>query len=72
MEAQNEDNFAKKKIYFITSNQSKLDSHLKYENRTKGLCNLKAGSINAEFQEQITYKKERFSIYINSIEILPK
>ena len=72
MEAKNEDNFNKKKIYIITSNQSKLDSHLKYENRTNGLCNLKAGSINAEFQEQITYKKERFSIYINSIEILPK
>ena len=62
----------KNKVFFITSNQSKLDNDIKFEARTSGLVNLKAGIKDAELKSETTYKRERFSIYINSMEIVPK
>ena len=61
-----------KKVFFITSNQSKLDNFLNFEARTSGLVNLKAGIKNAEQKSEMTYKRDRFSVYINSMEIVPK
>ena len=62
----------KKKIFFITSNQNKFDKFLKYEiPKKKGLVNLKAGDSNAVFRNQTSFKREMFSVYINSIEIEP-
>ena len=62
-----------KKVFFITSNQSKLDKYITYETpRNKGLINLKAGDSDAVFRDQRNHKREIFSLYINSIEISPK
>ena len=62
-----------KKVFFITSNQSKLDKYIKYEiPRNRGLINLKAGDSNNEMCEQRNYKREQFTLYINSMEISPK
>ena len=62
-----------KKVFFITSNQNKFDNFIKYETpKNHGLVNLRAGKENAEFQDEINYKREMFSVYINSMEILPK
>ena len=60
------------KVFFITSNQSKLDNNLNFEARTSGLVNLKAGIQSAELKNETTFKRERFSVYINSMEIVPK
>ena len=73
MENLEEENYETKKIFFITSNQIKLDKYLKYEiPSNRGLINLRIGDSKAEFQEQMTYKRELFSVYINSMEIEPK
>ena len=62
-----------KKVFFITSNQNKLDKYLKYEiPKNRGLVNLRIGDDNAEFREQRNHKRELFSVYINSMEIEPK
>ena len=61
-----------KKVFFITSNQSKYDHYLNFEAKTSGLVNLKAGIKNAEQKSEMTYKRDRFSVYINSMEIVPK
>jgi len=62
-----------KKVFFITSNQSKLDKYIKYEiPRNRGLINLKAGDSNNEMCEQRNFKREQFTLYINSMEISPK
>ena len=61
-----------KKVFFITSNQNKLDKYLKYEiPKNRGLVNLRIGDANAEFRDQKTHKRELFSVYINSMEIEP-
>ena len=63
----------KKKIFFITSNQSKLDKLMEYQvRRNRGIINLKAGYTNSEFREEMKYKNSTFSVYINSVEIDPK
>ena len=63
----------KKKIFFITSNQSKLDKLMEYQvRRNRGIIKLKAGYTNSEFREEIKYKNSTFSVYINSVEIDPK
>ena len=73
MENLEEEKYETKKIFFITSNKSKLEQYLKYEiPNHRGLINLRIGDSKAEFQEQMTYKRELFSVYINSMEIEPK
>ena len=63
----------KKKIFFITSNQSKLNNFMEYQvRRNRGIINLKAGYTNSEFREEMKYKNSTFSVYINSVEIDPK
>ena len=62
-----------KKVFFITSNPKKLEVQLNYEIQNyKGITNLKIGSSNAEIKETIESKEEKFNVYINSIEIVPK
>ena len=61
-----------KKIFFITSNQSKLDKYIKYEiPRNRGWINLKAGDSNNEMCEQRIHRREQFTLYVNSMEISP-
>ena len=62
-----------KKIYFISSNQSKLDELIDYriEKVNRGIINLKSGHNYSEYREEIKYKNSTFSIYVNSIEIEP-
>ena len=61
-----------KKIFFITSNQAKLDKMLAYEiPKNKGLANLKAGGKSVFFEER-KYNGEKFLTRINSVEIVPK
>ena len=61
-----------KKIFFITSNQAKLDKELAYEiPKNKGLANLKAGGKSVFFEER-KYNGEKFLARINSVEIVPK
>lgn len=73
MEDLKKDESDKKKVFFITSNQTRIDACIKYEiSRNKGVDNLKAGYQNAEWNEIKVYKNENFSIYINSFEIIPK
>ena len=60
----------KKKVFFITSNQTKLDKIIEYKIKNNiGLINLKAGYNNSEFKKEIKYKNYTFSVYINSFEI---
>ena len=73
MEVLKKDESEKKKVFFITSNQTKLDQYIRYEiPRNKGVDNLKSGYQNAEWTEKKIYKREDFSIYINSFEIIPE
>lgn len=61
----------KKKIFFITSNQSRLNHLIKYEIKTcKCFSNLKSGKFNAEMNEEVIFQNENFTIFVNSIEIL--
>ena len=71
MEALKKEEFPKKKIFFISSNQSKLDQFIDYQiaKVNRGIINLKSGNNNSELKEIIKYKNNTFSIYINSIEI---
>ncbi len=73
MEALKKEEFPKKKIFFITSNQSKLDQFIDYQiaKVNRGIINLKSGNNNSELKEIIKYKNMNFSIYVNSIEIEP-
>ena len=65
--------FDKKKLFFITSNQTKLDEHIEYEIKNiKGLTNLKAGNKNAEYKKEMKNQYGAFSFYINSVEIKPE
>ena len=65
--------FDKKKLFFITSNQTKLDEHIEYKIKNiKGLTNLKAGNKNAEYKEEMKNQYGAFSFYINSVEIKPE
>ena len=60
----------KKKVFFITSNEAKLDKFLEYQiQENRGIINLKAGNSNAEFKKEIKHKNSTFSVYINSFEI---
>ena len=60
----------RKKVFFITSNQTKLDKFIEYEiPKNRGLINLKAGYNNSEFKKEMKYKNQIFSVYINSFEI---
>ena len=73
MENMEEENYEIKKIFFITSNQNKLDKLLRYDiPENKGLSNLRIGDSNAEFRDQRIHKREQFFVYINSVEIYPK
>ena len=74
-----EDGTEPKKVFFITSNQKKLDNFIRYkivENR--GVAKLRAGNSGssddnkAEIREEKTYKHQLFSLFINSMEIDPK
>ena len=63
----------KKKIFFITSNQTKLDKLIEYQiQRNRGIIDLKAGNFNSEFIKEIKYENSTFSVYINSFEISHK
>ena len=60
----------KKKVFFITSNQTKIDKFIEYEiPKNVGITNLKAGNINAEYREEKKYRNSLFSFFINSFEI---
>ena len=62
-----------KKIFFITSNQSQLNTLIKYNlPRKKGLINLRAGESFSEFQEEQEYDNSTFTVYVNSIKIESK
>ena len=62
-----------KKIFFITSNQSKLNKLIEYQiQRNRGLINLKAGESSSELHEDQRYKNSLFTVYVNSIQIEPK
>ena len=56
----------KKKIFFITSNQSNLDKPISYQIKKY------KGNIKIEYRKEITYKNSLFSVYINSFEIEPR
>jgi hypothetical protein len=62
-----------KKIFFITSNQSKIDKYIRYEiyRNYDGITNLKACKSICELRQERTYKRENFSVYLNSVEIFP-
>ena len=61
-----------KKVFFITSNETKLDKLMEYQiPKNRGIINLKAGFNNAEFKKEIIYNNLSFSVYINSFEIEP-
>ena len=61
-----------KKVFFITSNQVKLDKLLTYNiPKNKGMENLKVGN-KAEFSEETKYNGEKFLKRINSFEIVPR
>ena len=71
MSEQKKDESETKKVFFITSNQSKLNKLLNYEiSKGKGLANLQAGDPKAVYREDQAYKREQFSVFINSIEIV--
>ena len=72
MSKQEQKELENNKVFFITSNQSKLDNYLTFEASTHGLVNLRAGINSAEYKSETTFKRENFSIYINSMEIMPK
>ena len=60
------------RLYFITSNQSKLDKYIKYDiPKNRGLTDFRVGDSNSEMREERQYKKEIFSVYLNSMEIVP-
>ena len=62
-----------KKVFFITSNQSKLNNFMEYQvPRNKGLINLKAGISNCELKEDQKFKNSTFTVFVNSLEINPK
>ena len=62
-----------KKVFFITSNQSKLNNLIEYQvQRNKGLINLKAGISNCELKEDQKFKNSTFTVFVNSLEINPK
>ena len=66
-------NNERKKVFFITSNETKLDKLLEYQiPKNRGIINLKAGYNNAEFKKEKIYNNLTFSVYINSFEIEPK
>ena len=70
MEDMKKDEPERKKVFFITSNQTKLDKLIEYKNpRNRGLINLKTGYNNSEFKKEMKYKNQIFSVYINSFEI---
>ena len=59
-----------KKVFFITSNQVKLDKFINYQiPKNKGLINLRAGDANSEFREQENYRNSLFTVYVNSVEV---
>ena len=60
------------RIYFITSNQSNLDKYIRYDiPKNRGLTDFRVGDSNSEMREERQYKREIFSVYLNSIEIVP-
>ena len=62
-----------KKVFFITSNQSKLDKLINYDTpKNKGLINLRAGDKNSVYRDQRNFKREQFSVFINCMDISPK
>ncbi len=56
-----------KKVFLITSNQSKLDNDIKYSIIEHGTINLKI-----IFSKCIKYKREDFTINVLSFEVDPK
>ena len=71
MSEQKKDESETKKVFFITSNQSKLNKLLNYEiSKGKGLANLQGGDPKAVYREDQAYKREQFSVFVNSIEIV--
>ena len=59
-----------KKVFFITSNETKLDKLIEYKIPiNRGIINLKAGYYNAEYKKEIKINNSSFSVYINSFEI---
>ena len=60
------------RLYFITSNQSKLDKYIKYDiPKNRGLTDFRVGDSNSEMREERQYKREFFTVYLNSMEIVP-
>ena len=50
------------RLYFITSNQSKLDKYIKYDiPKNRGLTDFRVGDSNSEMREERQYKREFFS-----------
>ena len=56
----------KKKIFFITSNESKLDKLILYQFKKY------KGNVNIEYRKEINYNNSLFSIYVNSFDIEPR
>ena len=56
-----------KKIFFITSNQTKLNNLIEYQVKNRGLINLKVGASNSELKEEQKYKNNSFTVCVNSI-----
>ena len=70
MKEANQDNKPLKKVFFITSNQQKLDKLIQYQiPKNRGLINLKAGDDECELREKATYKNSLFTVYVNSFEV---
>ena len=62
-----------KKIFFITSNQTKLNNLIEYQvKNNRGLINLKVGASNSELKEEQKYKNNSFTVCVNSMQIETK
>ena len=62
-----------KKVFFITSNQSKLNNFIEYQiKNNRGLINLKVGASNSELSEEQKFKNNSFTVCVNSMQIEPK
>lgn len=73
MKEANKDKGPPKKVFFITSNQVKLDKLINYQiPKNRGLINLRAGDAGSEYREQANYKNSLFTVYVNSFEVSPE